>query len=101
MGFNGRAQRLLIVVWDIMPICYRADNRAYLRIMNAAYFRKQMMLNLVVESPDIPAKQFIIVSKIRGSFQLVNHPGVFDISLFVFCGMFGTLYDVSKLKNYT
>lgn len=101
MRFNGNAQRFLVVIWNVMFVGHRSYDRTYLRVMYAAHFRKQVMLDLVVESPDIPAKQFVIVGKVGGSFQLVNHPGVFNIAFFIFRRVFSTLNYVSKLKDNT
>jgi hypothetical protein len=78
-----------------------AYDMAYFGIMNAANFWEKVMFDLVIESAYIPAEKFVVVGKVGGRFYLVNHPGILDVTLFIFSRMFRSFDNMSQLKNDT
>src|SRR5687767_3307206 len=67
--------------------------------MNMANIRKQMVLNLKVQSSDVPGKQRAVIGKISGRVKLMNSPAVIHFSIFIRHREFGAVNDVSWLKN--
>lgn len=69
-------------------------------IVDVAYLREQVMLNLIVEPPEVPRKEMVVLAEIRGGAQLMYHPA--RIHLFRFPRVHwepGVLVAVGELEH--
>src|SRR5688500_11257251 len=64
-----------------------------------ANIRKQVMLNLKIQTANVPVKNTVIVSKVSGGMKLVNCPVFFHFALVIRHGIFRAINHVCGLKN--
>ena len=69
-------------------------------VVHVADVRKNMMLYLVVQSASKPIHDFVFGTEIDRGKQLVNGPGIFHGSSFIWKRRFGILNDVCQLENH-
>lgn len=72
---DPREEAFVGIVGDAVLPARLLDDAGERRIVDVAYLREQVMLHLIVEPPQVPRKEMVVLVKISGGAQLMYHPG--------------------------
>src|SRR5438045_321650 len=78
-----------------------ADHPTYGRIVHAAHFGEEMMLDLIVEAADVPGEETVLWGEIGCRHHLVDKPGVFHGALCIGLRVVGAFDHMGELEDET
>lgn len=100
VGLDPREEAFVGIVGDAVLPARLLDYAGERRIVDVAYLREKVMLHLVVEPPQVPRKEMVVLVEISGGAQLMHHPA--RIHLFRFPRVHGeprVLVTVGELEH--
>jgi hypothetical protein len=98
VGADGRIDRAVCLVFDLILIANERDDSSDLRIVNVANPREEVVDNLEVQSAEKPGEQAVLAPEIGSGPNLVNYP--LGVDIFQQGRVLSLFHDVGQLEHY-